>query len=310
VPVAGILSAAVSAREASTCLRFSRQLFPLPMAEPAPNVRLNLLSTAENVVLVREMLSGLEKAIGINASDLNDIRTAVTEACNNVVQHAYAGGRGSLELEIRMTPGTLEVLVRDQGRGMQTKPEPTNATTQGIGMHVIQTLTHAVEFMDGSSGGTEVRMTFSILDAREPKRAHRDSPAIPTIARTQSPTTAILSVAPINLAQGILPRIVSALAARAHFSTDRICDAQLVADALVAHAHGSMSGDHLSVEVSVEPRELELRVAPLQIGRAKRLIDDSEVEGLGSVIEKLADHHGVTMAGSYETLTVGLVDRH
>jgi serine/threonine-protein kinase RsbW len=282
---------------------------PIPMAEPAPNVRLNLLSTPENVVLVREMLSGLEKAIGINSSDLNDIRTAVTEACNNVVQHAYAGGQGPLDLEIRMTVDTLEVLVRDRGRGMQAELDTVDASS-GIGLHVIQTLTRSVEFTDDSGGGTSVRMVFSILGVRELKRAHPDSPAIQTIALAESPTTAILSVAPIDLAQSVLPRIVSALAARAHFSTDRISDAQLVADALVAYAHGSMSGNHLSIEVSVEPHELELRVAPLRVGRAKRMIGDSEVEGLGSVIEKLADGCRVAMAGSYETLTVGLVDRH
>jgi serine/threonine-protein kinase RsbW len=279
------------------------------MAEPAPNVHLNLFSTPENVVLVREMLSGLETAVAINASELNDIRTAVTEACNNVVQHAYAGGQGPMEIEVCLGSQMLEVLVRDRGMGMGVELDGSDAAARGIGLHVIQTLTRAVEFTDGFGAGTEVRMTFSIIGARELGPAPVDGSMIPTIAPAKSPSTAILSLAPVGLARGILPRVVSALAARAHFSTDRISDAQLVADALVAHAQESMSGERLRIEVSVEPRELELCLAPLQVGRAHRLIGDSEVEGLGRVIEKLADRHGVAMTGSYETLTVGLVDR-
>jgi serine/threonine-protein kinase RsbW len=279
------------------------------MAEPEPNVRLNILSTPENVVLVREMLSGLEKAIGISASDLTDIRTAVTEACNNVVQHAYAGGQGPLDLEVRVGSDTLEVLVRDRGRGMQAMPDTGDTTATGIGLHVIETLAREVEFTESSDGGTDVRMEFSVIGARQPRRAPQDGSTAPTIAPAGSPSTVILSVTPTTLAESVLPRIVSALAARAHFSTDRISDAQLLADALVAHAHGSTSGDHLSVEVCVEPRELELRIAPLAVGRAKRLIGNSEVAGLGTVIEKLADRHEVAADGPFETLTVGLVDR-
>ena len=36
---------------------------------------------------------------------------------------------------------------------------------------------------------------------------------------------------------------------------------------------------------------------------------DSELDGLGRVIEKLTDRHDVARAGAYETLTLGLVDR-
>ncbi len=59
------------------------------MVEPAANVRLNLAATAENVVLVREMLAGVADGVGLDPTHLHDIQTAVTEACNNVVLHAY-----------------------------------------------------------------------------------------------------------------------------------------------------------------------------------------------------------------------------
>jgi serine/threonine-protein kinase RsbW len=278
------------------------------MAEPPPNVRLNLTGTAENVVLVRAMLAGIAEVIGLDGSDLDDIRTAVTEVCNNVVLHAYEGERGPLEVEVRIARDTLGVIVRDRGGGIRARPGTADATTTGIGMHVIQTLAHEVEFKDTSGGGTEVRMEFAKSGARGLEPGPEDGWSLP-LAPPGSPTTTTVSIAPIGLARTVLPRIVGALAARAHFSTDRISDVQLLADALVAHAHGAMSGDHLSVGVDVEPRNLELRIAPLGLGRARRLIGDSEVDGLGRVIEKLTDRHCVATTGPYETLTLGLLDR-
>ena len=44
-------------------------------------------------MLVREVLTGVAEALALEGSDLIDIHTAVTEACNNVIQHAYGGER-------------------------------------------------------------------------------------------------------------------------------------------------------------------------------------------------------------------------
>jgi serine/threonine-protein kinase RsbW len=278
------------------------------MAEPSPNVRLNLAGTPENVVLVREMLSGVAEATRVDDGCLNDIRTAVTEACNNVVLHAYEGEQGLLEVELCIVEDAIGVLVRDHGRGIDPECEPLLATADGIGLHVIDTLADRVEFMDVAGGGTEVRMKFATagIGLLEPLP---QEPDLPLVALNGSPRAITLSIAPIGLARTVLPRLVSALAARAHFSTDRIADAQLLADALVAHARGAMSGDHLSIGVHVEPRDLELRIAPLGVGRAQDLIGDSRLDGLGRVIEKLTDRHGVATGGPYEMLTLGLIDR-
>jgi serine/threonine-protein kinase RsbW len=279
------------------------------MAELPPNVRLNLVNTPENVVLVRQMLSGVAEAIDLHGSDLNDIRTAVTEACNNVVMHAYEGRQGPLEIEVHVAQNALRVIVRDRGTGVRVQTDATDEDAFKIGLHVIRTLAHSVEFRGVADGGTEVRMEFAAPSTGVLEPRSEEGLGLPTLALTGSPTTTTVSITPISLARTILPRLVSALAVRAHFSTDRISDAQLLADALVAHAHGAISGDHLSITVNVEPRDLELRIAPLGVGRAQRLIGDSEVDGLGRVIEKLTDRHRITAAGSYEVLDLQLLDQ-
>ena len=295
------------------------------MPEPLPNVRLQLLNTPENVVLVRGMLMGLAEALRIGESDLNDIRTAVTEACNNVVLHAYSGDPGPMEVDVHVDSGTVTVLVRDSGSGIEKRHEgeqdvagdaqesfdvSAEATDYpppaGIGLHVIETLAHEVEFRQPPSGGTEVRMAFSLpVEALDPCSDER---GLATLALSSTPSTAMFSIAPLSLARTILPRLVSALAARAHFSTDRISDAQLLADALAAHAAGALSGDQLSVGVNVGPREIELHIAPLTSGAAQHLLEGPELDRFGSIVEKLTDHRHVATIGPYEALTLGLRD--
>src|ERR1700756_1137044 len=87
----------------------------------APNVCLALSNQPENVLLVREALSGLAETVGVGGVDLNDIRTAVTEACNNVVLHAYEGEEGPLHVEVYLDSSTLEVVVRDHGTGIKPR---------------------------------------------------------------------------------------------------------------------------------------------------------------------------------------------
>ena len=50
-------------------------------------------------------------------------------------------------------------------------------------------------------------------------------------------------------------------------------------------------------------------MGPLEAGTARALLDASAVDGLGAVIEKLADDHSVTPAGSAEMLALRLSDR-
>jgi hypothetical protein len=127
-------------------------------------------------------------------------------------------------------------------------------------------------------------------------------------ANGQLASTVEIRIGPNAVAQAVLPRVLSALAARAYFSTDRISDVQLVADTLVANSPDSISGSHLGVEIDLAPRNLELRIGPLRAGSAKILIDAAS-DGLGDVIERLTDAQSVAASESTETLELRLVER-
>lgn len=272
-----------------------------------PNVSLNLSNRAENVLVVRQALTGVGETLGLDAIETNDLNTAVTEACNNVVLHAYDGEEGPLEVEVYALAGAIAVIVRDQGRGIRPRSAGDEEFQPGIGLPVIQALARSVQFRDLSPEGTEVRMEFAVRQARATRPLDGDGWKAPAGASSELANTVNMTMAPSSLAQAVLPRVLSALAARAHFSTDRISDVQLVAD-IVANAQDSISGSHLGVTVTLAPRNLELSIGPLRMGHARRLID-SATDGLGGVIERLTDDHRVASEDSQETLALRLAER-
>jgi serine/threonine-protein kinase RsbW len=298
-----------------------------------PNVRLKLSNRPENVSLVRAVLVGVAEAIDLDDERLDDVRTAVTEACNNVVLHAYEGAEGPVEVDVGIAEGLLVVVVRDAGIGISDRADASDGALDGaslsplelgeeslkLGLPMIQALAATVEFHQRAGGGTEVRMEFATPGSRPFDRSPGAQAAAPSIEllpleglrerRPELIAAVTIAITPDRLASTVLPRLVSALAARANFSTDRLADAQLVADAIAAQAFGAIIGSQLDVGIAVEPRRVELLVGPLPAGREREATAESVLGKLGHVMEKLIDDHSVAAVGSAAVLALQLIDR-
>jgi serine/threonine-protein kinase RsbW len=252
--------------------------------------RLSLPAVAENVAVVRQALTGMTEALGIGPGVLADMKTAVSEACNNVVLHAYEDG-GPVEVFAVARNGDVAVTVRDHGRGI--KPEEADLDTEhdGVGLSLITALTAGVE-IDGAAGeGTEVRMRF-VPD--EDDVAHDPEVPQPGIG---------------PLLAGVLGRTVAMLAARANFSLDRLSDAQLVSDAVAAHALGHAADGPLRVAVDDTERHLEIYVGPLQTNGGQGVVNASDLPGVGLLLEQLVDDVAVERDGDLETLVLRIAER-
>src|ERR1700722_12054623 len=89
-----------------------------------PDMELALPARAENIAIVRHAFGALGEAYHVDAQTLSDIRLAVTEACTNVVVHAYPDGEeGPLEVLATLLDEQLTVVVRDQGPGITPRPD-------------------------------------------------------------------------------------------------------------------------------------------------------------------------------------------
>jgi serine/threonine-protein kinase RsbW len=123
-----------------------------------PDLELTLPARAENVAVVRHALGGLGDALGLGEDALADLKLAVTEACTNVVLHAYPDGEGDLGVTADVGDDRITVAVRDAGRGMGPR---TDSPGLGLGLPLIASLTEQLEVGGGTDAfSTEVRMVF------------------------------------------------------------------------------------------------------------------------------------------------------
>ena len=131
------------------------------MAAAAPDVRLTMPARPEGVAVVRQALAGMADALDFDAAVLADMKMAVSEACTNVVVHAYDHADGFIEVEMAADEHGLTIRVRDHGSGIQPGAERTREVPAlGLGLPLIAALSDAFELRGSSGHGTEVQMTF------------------------------------------------------------------------------------------------------------------------------------------------------
>jgi len=267
--------------------------------ETRPTVRLQLDSRPESLTVVRSMLAGFGEALGFDPELLDDLKTAVSEACNNVVLHAYDDVVGPLTVGLDIGGQGLEVTVRDRGSGIRYVASSAE-DRMGVGLAVISALADRAEFLSTPGGGTEVRMAF--LD-RGGAVQLLDAPAeIIPVAPAGLTGDVVVTLAPVGLLVGVLGRIARALAACSRFSLDRFSDIYLVTDALAAHAQTAAAGAGLSFAIATATRRLEITIGPFGPGSGQAIIQPSSPLGV------LADELAVEQIAAAEMLRLVLLD--
>lgn len=125
------------------------------------DIRLSLPARPENVAVVRHVVAAIAESFALPSKLVEDIRLAVTEACTNVVRHAYRGDEGPLEVRIEPDAGGLTVVVSDRGRGIQPNPDSEGP---GLGLPLIAALASSLEIEHSPSSGSTLCMSFRAGD--------------------------------------------------------------------------------------------------------------------------------------------------
>jgi serine/threonine-protein kinase RsbW len=265
------------------------------------NDRSGLLITVpaqpENVAVVRHAVAGLAEAIGMGEPGIGDLKTVVTEACMNVVVHAYAGeDPGPLEVEAVPEEGGLTVAVRDFGAGIRPNPGDDRGSLK-IGLTLIAALSSSFSISGGLDRGTEVRMHVPldpVETAGGPDKDRRqvvDAPEAGAHLRVEDP----------RLIAPVLERTIGVLAARHQITVDRLNDAFLVADAVSDRAPAAFDDDVVRLAVADGDGGLDLRIGPMPAGGGERLREGLSLPEVGGSLESLADEVKVedTEGGDY-----------
>lgn len=277
----------------------------------APWVRLELTSRPEAARLVRSMSTAAGETLRFDPELLNDVNTAVTEACNNVILHAYADGPGPMSVELRANPGAVVVRVCDQGRGIgQTMPDQEGLK---VGLALMSAVADWAEFINVPDGGTEVRLSFRPPAARPGSIWPADQQSTDGSASWQAELHSgltgdvVLTVSPVPLLAPVLGRIGRALAPSAGFSLQRCSDVFLLSDALGAHAERAADSTSISVALGARDQRLEFALAPLRVGTGARL-EEPDSPTPADVLARLSEEVAVVRRDGHETLRVSMRD--
>jgi serine/threonine-protein kinase RsbW len=258
-----------------------------------PSVRLDLESRPQTLTIVRGMLAGVAEFLSIDAELLDDLKTAVSEACNNVVLHAYEGRSGPMGIQLHVDERRLRVLAGDRA--------------DGIGVSVIRALADDVLLTSQPGVGTEVQIDFATREGGWELPAGQPGVDPDEGWSRDEPGEVVVSLAPVALLSGVLGRLARTLAATAHFSLDRFSDVYLVTDTLAAHAAGASARSRIDARLSADERRLELTVGPFLTGTGQALQAGAPGRGASPLV-LLSDEVSVKPVEDGELLHVVVID--
>lgn len=269
------------------------------------DLKLALPARAENVAIVRHALAGLAEAMEMESDRVADLKTVVTEACMNVVVHAYDDEDGPLAVDAHREGEALVVVVRDKGAGIRPRPESQRRSLK-MGLPLIAALSSSFEIRGGPGRGTEVTMCVSMAANGEVPSQPIETP----VGTLEWGSGASMSMPAGALVGAVLSRIISLFAVRANFSVDRLSDAVMLGDAISAHAPDHFPDGTTNVVVDAEGRVVIVRVGPLVDGGGDRLVEGLRIPGLDASLEGLADDVRVEREEGAEHLLVEIGPRN
>ncbi len=256
-----------------------------------------LPAKSENVALIRHALAGLAEEVGMDEPGLADLKTVVTEACMNVVVHAYQGEPGPLNVDVQADADGLTVVVRDEGIGIRPQADSERDSLR-LGLSLIAALSSSFSISGGLDRGTEVTM-------RVPLKGGGANGSGDTVAMKPYPADRTeMVVDRSELLAPVLARVVGALAARRDLSVDRVSDVVLLTDAIAGAAPERFADGRVRLGLDEGAGGIGLRLGPMEPGAATSIREDLEVPEIGGSLEALADELTVEESDDGEYLII------
>ncbi|WP_410772272.1 anti-sigma B factor RsbW [Fontibacillus sp. BL9] len=147
------------------------------MIDEVQKVVISLPATAEYVDIVRLNLYGVASKMGFSYEEIEDMKVAISEACNNSVLYAYKDSNGMMEVTFEIIGDALSITVRDEGesfdswgagerQGLHDK-NLNEVQIGGLGFYLMQALMDEVSVENEAGKGTKVVMTRRLMKSEE-----------------------------------------------------------------------------------------------------------------------------------------------
>ena len=117
-------------------------------------IELRIPSSAAYVTVARQTVEGIARRMPFEKTEVEDVKLAVGEACNNAIKHG-ADGAKSAPVTIRCVVNhcSLEIEVHNYHTVNAPRPEidsaPDHNREGGLGFHMMRQLVDRVEFVWG-----------------------------------------------------------------------------------------------------------------------------------------------------------------
>lgn len=130
-------------------------------------MRLEFDSRSRNESFARIVISAFLARLDPTVEEMEDVKTAVSEAVTNAIVHAYEGTIGTVVLEARLKGRSLWVEIQDSGCGiadLEKAMEPLYSTKEaegrsGMGFSFMEAFMDTLEVVSEAGKGTRVTMT-------------------------------------------------------------------------------------------------------------------------------------------------------
>ena len=130
---------------------------------------LQLPNTLGSEKIAMEKATSVAKSMGFEKERIEDLKTAISEACTNAIEHGNKFDQNAkVGVVLAANDSLLTVLVRDQGDGIDPSKIPDTIITEdgfpaldcGLGMYLINNLANEFYFEKKPGIGNEVTMLF------------------------------------------------------------------------------------------------------------------------------------------------------
>ena len=110
----------------------------------------------------------MARELGADEPTTRRVALAVSEAVTNAVLHAFPGEPGCVEASISRQDDQLEVVVADDGQGLQSRSDSPGL---GMGLGIIAEVTERLAIDARPGRGTRVLMGFPVRTGERPHAA-------------------------------------------------------------------------------------------------------------------------------------------
>jgi len=132
------------------------------------NIELHIPSVMGYEKVAMECAASVAQKMGFTEDRIEDLKTAVAEACLNAIEHGNKMDTNTkVGITLTVEESRLQVSVKDQGKGIDQVPSPSienkiqgKDQPRGWGIFLIKRLVNEVTFEPSPEGGNVTKMVI------------------------------------------------------------------------------------------------------------------------------------------------------